>query len=73
MQEAHEKGAQFEGFTIPHGEKFLNEEKIPNEVQTGNLGVKIVFRTKQFSGTTPTTVTEPVEMNASGSWALTAN
>ncbi len=38
----------------------------------GDIGVYIVFRTKEFSPTEPVTLAEEANMNAKGSWAVAA-
>jgi hypothetical protein len=70
--ESKDKNAKFVTFEDGNGEEFTSGSTLPNEVFTGNLGLRIAFRTTQFS-TTPTTVTEATELNAGGGWALTAN
>jgi hypothetical protein len=70
-----EPGAEIEKtFTYPNGEGLNNGEACNNETSHCTLGVLLVFRTTGFNDETEVGLTaESAYLNASGSWAVTAN
>jgi hypothetical protein len=62
-----------ETFKTPNGEFIANGGECNKETDQCQLGVQVIFRTAQFAEPAPVTVTAPSSLNASGSWAVTAN
>ena len=60
-------------FKTPKGEFIANKGACITETDNCQTGVMVVFRTAQFAEPAPVTVTAPSSLNASGSWAVTAN
>jgi hypothetical protein len=60
-------------FQTPSGEHILNGGECNKETGQCQLGVLVVFRTKGFLETGGGTVAAAASLNASGSWAVTAN
>jgi hypothetical protein len=54
-------------FMSPSGEKLTT-----TTVKQGQTGIMLRFRTTQFSAETPVAITEEANLNAVGSWGLTA-
>ena len=61
-----------EGFATPVGQHVENGKECPNEVGLCQTGVLVIFRTAQFAEPS-VTVTAASYLDASGSWAVTAN
>jgi hypothetical protein len=73
-KEIIEPGAEIEKtFTSPNGEGLNNNEACNNETSHCTLGVLVVFRTNGFLEEGGGTVAGAAYLNASGSWAVTAN
>jgi hypothetical protein len=62
-----------ETFKTPSGEFIANGGECNKETDQCQLGVQVIFRTAQFAEPGLVTVTALSYLNASGSWAVTAN
>jgi hypothetical protein len=60
-------------FAVPNGEFLLNNAECNKENGQCQTGLLVVFRTKGFVEAGGGTVAAPAYLNASGSWAVTAN